>query len=220
MIWVWTTPASSGCTLCRTTWWNKASCLGWTCLQYGRTRRMSAASAASSPRRDTYSSTSATFCSARRRMMYLQTQTDQPLSCWRIHYQSVPGCCCWYVFIFVGLQCFGAVGWAAGRAYSLSKTASWGAAVVVCLDSGADLHMAQLMPLPLTVSCFTKIPIGFAFLVPAHLGSPGKRVCVLLAFSALTLVLPFWYQPTQVAWDKGPLNGCVCLLALSKEMSN
>jgi len=44
------------------------------------------------------------------------------------------------------------------------------------------LHMAQLMPLPLTVSCFSKIQIGFTFLVPAHLGSPGqravKRVCV------------------------------------------
>ena len=42
--------------------------------------------------------------------------------------------------------------------------------------------MAQLMSLPLTVSCFSKIQIGFTFLVPAHLGSPGqtavKRVCV------------------------------------------
>jgi len=38
------------------------------------------------------------------------------------------------------------------------------------------LHMAQLMLLPLTVSCFSKIQIGFTFLVPAHLGSPGKRV--------------------------------------------
>ena len=38
-----------------------------------------------------------------------------------------------------------------------------------------NLHMAQLMPLPLTVSCFSKIQIGFTFLVPAHLGSPGKR---------------------------------------------
>ena len=35
--------------------------------------------------------------------------------------------------------------------------------------------MAQLMPLPLTVSCFSKIQIGFTFLVPAHLGSPGHR---------------------------------------------
>jgi len=44
-----------------------------------------------------------------------------------------------------------------------------------CLERGADLHMAQLMPLPLTVSCFSKIQIGFTFLVPAYLGSPGKR---------------------------------------------
>jgi len=57
--------------------------------------------------------------------------------------------------------------------------------VVVCLEQGADLHMAQLMTLPLTVSCFTKIQISFTFLVLAHLGSPGKRavngcVCVLV----------------------------------------
>ena len=38
-----------------------------------------------------------------------------------------------------------------------------------------DLNMAQLMPLPLTVSCFSKIQIGFTFLVLAHLGSPGQR---------------------------------------------
>jgi len=54
--------------------------------------------------------------------------------------------------------------------------------MVTCLELGADLHMAQLMPLPLTVSCFSKIQIGFAFLVPAHRGGPGKRavkrVCV------------------------------------------
>ena len=54
--------------------------------------------------------------------------------------------------------------------------------MVICLEQGADLHTAQLMPLPLTVSCFSKIPIGFTFLVPAHPGSPRqravKRVCV------------------------------------------
>ena len=54
--------------------------------------------------------------------------------------------------------------------------------MVICLEQGADLHMAQLVPLPLTVSFFSKIHIGFTFLVPAHLGSPGKRavkrVCV------------------------------------------
>ena len=47
--------------------------------------------------------------------------------------------------------------------------------MVIWLERGADLHTALLMPLPLTVSCFGKIQIGFTFLVPAHLGSPGKR---------------------------------------------
>ena len=60
-----------------------------------------------------------------------------------------------------------------------------GAGVVICLERGANLHMAQLMPLPLTVSCFSKNQICFTFLVPAHLGSPGqraaKRVCVCVA---------------------------------------
>jgi len=46
--------------------------------------------------------------------------------------------------------------------------------MVICRERGADLHMAQLMPLPLTVSCFSKIQIGFNFLIPAHPGSPGK----------------------------------------------
>ena len=55
--------------------------------------------------------------------------------------------------------------------------------MVICLVRGADLRMAQLMPLPLTVSCFSKIQIGFTFLVLAHPGSPRK----------------------------GPLNGCVCV---------
>ena len=47
--------------------------------------------------------------------------------------------------------------------------------MVICLEQGADLHTAQLMPLPFTVSCFSKIQIGFAFLVLAHPGSPGER---------------------------------------------
>ena len=53
--------------------------------------------------------------------------------------------------------------------------------MVICLERGADLHMFQLMPLPLTVSCFSKIQIGFAFLVPADLVVPEKwplNVCV------------------------------------------
>ena len=55
--------------------------------------------------------------------------------------------------------------------------------MVICLERGADLHMAQLMPLPLAVSCSVKS----------------------------RLVLPFWYQLTQVVPEKGPLNGCVCV---------
>jgi len=50
------------------------------------------------------------------------------------------------------------------------KLESLGAGVVICLERGADLHTAQLMPLPLTVSCSSKTQIGFTFLVPAHLG--------------------------------------------------
>jgi len=51
----------------------------------------------------------------------------------------------------------------------------WDAGMVICLERGAELHMAQRIPLPLTVCCFSKIQIGFTFLVLAHLGSPGKR---------------------------------------------
>ena len=40
------------------------------------------------------------------------------------------------------------------------KTEWWGAGVVICLERRADLHMAQLMSLPLTVSCFSNKSIG------------------------------------------------------------
>jgi len=62
--------------------------------------------------------------------------------------------------------------------------------MVICLERGADLHTVQLTPLPLTVSCFSKIQIGFTFLVPAYLGSPGK----------------------------GPLNACVCVTYFNMQM--
>jgi len=55
----------------------------------------------------------------------------------------------------------------------------WDTGVVICLERDADLHMTQLMPLLLTVSCFSKIQIS----------------------------LPFWYRLTQVVLDKGPLSG-------------
>ena len=74
--------------------------------------------------------------------------------------------------------------WLGGRKGIWPVKTEWlCAGVVICLERGADLHMAQLMPLPLTVSCSSKIQIGFTFLVPAHPGSPGeravKRVCVV-----------------------------------------
>jgi len=62
--------------------------------------------------------------------------------------------------------------------------------MAICLERGADLHMAQLMPLPLTVSCSSKIQIGSTFLVPAHPGNPGqravKRVCVCQDFFVIS----------------------------------
>jgi len=74
------------------------------------------------------------------------------------------------------------------------KTDWWGTGMVICLERGPYLHIAQLMLLPLTVSCFSKIQIGFSFLVPAHLGTPGKgplnvSVCVVLIISAYSRVL-------------------------------
>ena len=72
-----------------------------------------------------------------------------------------------------------------GRQEGRSAFEWWGAGMVICLERGADLHAAQLMSLPLTVSCFSKIQIGFTFLVPAHPGSSGqgavKRVYVCMS---------------------------------------
>ena len=78
----------------------------------------------------------------------------------------------WRCGAFSALTLLG--GWQEG--HPARKKQWWGAGVVVCLERGADLHNAQLMPLPLTVSCFSKIQIGFTFLVLANLASPGKRV--------------------------------------------
>jgi len=88
--------------------------------------------------------------------------------------------CC----LVVDVLAFSALTLLVGRqeGHPACKNEWWGAGVVVSLEQSADLHMVQLMPLPLPVSCFSKIQIGFTFLVPAHLSSPGKRavkrVCV------------------------------------------
>jgi len=80
--------------------------------------------------------------------------------------------------------------------------------LVICLQLGADLHMAQLMPLPLTVSCFSKIQIGFTFLVLAQLGSPGKRavkcVCVCVVWYGGTCIVTTSYKTRKSAIADGP----------------
>jgi len=71
--------------------------------------------------------------------------------------------------------------------WCVKKQSGGGAAgVVICLKRGADLYIAQLMLLPLTVSCFSKIQTGFTFLVPAHLVSPGIRIFKRVFLSKFT----------------------------------
>jgi len=72
-----------------------------------------------------------------------------------------------YVSFFSALTLL--VGWQEGHP-ACKKLEWWGTGVVICLERDADLHMAQLMPLPLTVSCFSKIQIGFYLF---GTGSPG-----------------------------------------------
>ena len=67
------------------------------------------------------------------------------------------------------------VGWQEWHPACKKTLSGGGAGMVVCLERDADLHMAQLMPLPLIVSCFSKIQIGFTFLLPADPGSPRQR---------------------------------------------
>ena len=66
--------------------------------------------------------------------------------------------------------------WLGGRkGIRPEKTEWWGTGMVISLERDADLHMTQLMPLPLTVSCFSEIQV----------------------------VLPFWYRLTRLVPDKG-----------------
>jgi len=64
--------------------------------------------------------------------------------------------------------------------------------MVVCLERDADLHTAQLMPLPLTVSCFSEIQIGFTFLLLAHPGSPGQRAVKLVCVCTKRFLWPYY----------------------------
>jgi len=57
------------------------------------------------------------------------------------------------------------VGWQEG--HPACKTEWWGAGMVICLEQGAHVHIAQLMPLPLTSSYSSKsrlvLPEWFCF---------------------------------------------------------
>ena len=91
------------------------------------------------------------------------------------------------------------------------KLSGGGAGVVICLELGADLHMAQLMPLPLTVSCFSKIQIGFTFLVPAHPGSPGNgplNVCVCVCVHACVYAVKIIRISVDVCRKYSMLSQC------------
>ena len=102
--------------------------------------------------------------------------------------------------IFTGVMFFNQM-WAVSTDETVSSamcdliltTERWGAGVVICLERGADLYMAQQIPLPLAVSCFSKIQIGFTFLVPA---SPGQKAVkrVFLTVLLMCLLLNFLIQ--------------------------
>ena len=88
--------------------------------------------------------------------------------------------------------------------------------MVICLERGADLHMAQLLPLPPTVSCFNKIQIGFTFLVPAHLGSPGKGPLNGCVPSCNTRDIRFSSPFPKVRFLTGFFNGISDLIAVKR----
>jgi len=79
------------------------------------------------------------------------------------------------------------------------KTEWWDAGMVVCLGQGADLHMAQLMPMPLTVSCSSKsrlvLPLQcrLTWVVPDKVRVGRKTVvrvcvCVLINYYTATIL--------------------------------
>ena len=88
--------------------------------------------------------------------------------------------------------------------------------MVICLERGADLRMAQLMPLLLTVSCFSKIQIGFTFLVLAHPGSPGKRAVKRVCVCVCVCV---WARRCTVSYNNRWCFVCVFTVVYSRAVS-
>ena len=127
----------------------------------------------------------------------------------------------WF-FAFSELIAFSALTLLVGRQEghpACKKLEWWGAGMPICLERSTDLHVAQLMPLPLTVSCFSKIHIGFTFLVPAHPGSPGqravKRACVFCLFFRGEYVRAFAIvRYTNLLLPFAEILCCVCCVLL------
>ena len=118
---------------------------------------------------------------------------------------------------FASLQCFDAVGWAAGRASGVEKTEWWGAGIVICLERDADLHMAQLMPVK------SRLVLPFRYrLTRVVLDKWPLKGCVCVTLQAFifatngstTLIKKYWYSDSQQSYpdtlgDNGP---CLCLI--------
>ena len=132
-----------------------------------------------------------------RNMSWLLMLLTSPVVGWQI-----PTDCClvWSCLVLPSVlwRC-----WLGGRkGIRPVKTERWGAGMVICLERGADLHMTQLMPLPLTVSCFSEIQISFTFLVPRYPGSPGQRAvkrCVCVCVCVCCLI---WCCQATVTWRR------------------
>ena len=88
---------------------------------------------------------------------------------------------CRFLSAFWCLQCFDAVGWAAGSASACKKLSG---GVLAWLPVWSELQ-----------TCIR----------------PSWCHCQLLSLASVKsrLVLPFWYRLNQVVPEKGPLNGCV-----------
>ena len=104
--------------------------------------------------------------------------------------------------------------------------------MVVCLERDADLHMAKLMPLPLSVSCFSKIQVGSTFLVPAHPGKNGKGSPYSITERRVPELIPvlgsqpagdvchkpgYHYFPPDPQLPSQPLRGLLPILLLGEQ---
>ena len=126
------------------------------------------------------------------RLGFRHTSTAPRLTVWHTKLSAGSKMLAWYfIWYFFGISllsapCFDTVGWASGRASGLSKTEWWGAGVVICLEWGATCIWSSWCHCHWLSVASVKIQIGFTFLIPVHLGSPGqkdvKQVCACVVW--------------------------------------